>query len=197
MPTKAQARQEKRMAQRRQQILNAAAKIFAEKGFQKATTREIADVAEISEGTIYNYFENKDDLLLGLIDRMAEQNVSNDLFNLQWDNDFKENTIEMLLAVLPEILITPKLRERYREKILTPIAAMLEGNIAARIASGEQAEIDMALFSRFLLGTAHGMFMMLILGDPVISKAWAERENIVELMLRFIFEGIRPFTDET
>jgi AcrR family transcriptional regulator len=66
------SRKEKRTLARRNQILDAATKVFAEKGFQKATTREIAEAAEISEGTIYNYFETKDDLLLGLLDRIAD-----------------------------------------------------------------------------------------------------------------------------
>ena len=50
--------------QRRTQILEAAAAVFAEKGFHKATTKEIARVAGISEGTIYNYFAQKRDLHL-------------------------------------------------------------------------------------------------------------------------------------
>ncbi|MBE9508961.1 MAG: helix-turn-helix transcriptional regulator, partial [Chloroflexi bacterium] len=58
---------------RRAQILNAAATVFAEKGFHRATTREIARVADVSEGTIYNYFDSKEDLLVGIITRLAEQ----------------------------------------------------------------------------------------------------------------------------
>ncbi len=49
---------------RRTQILNSAIKIFGEKGFQNATIAEIAKEAGIGDATIYEYFKNKEDLLL-------------------------------------------------------------------------------------------------------------------------------------
>jgi AcrR family transcriptional regulator len=57
---------------RRAQILNAAARVFAEKGFSRATTREIAEAAGVSEGTIYNYFDSKEDLLIGIMAQVGE-----------------------------------------------------------------------------------------------------------------------------
>jgi AcrR family transcriptional regulator len=41
---------------RKNQILNAAAAVFAEKGFQPTTIHNIANVAGIADGTIHNYF---------------------------------------------------------------------------------------------------------------------------------------------
>src|SRR5947208_3528470 len=57
---------------RRNQILDAATKVFAEKGFHPTTIKDIARAAGIADGTIYNYFENKTALMLGLLDRMNE-----------------------------------------------------------------------------------------------------------------------------
>jgi len=51
-------------AARRASILQAAVEVFAAQGFVNARTREIARRAGIGEGTIYLYFEGKDDLLL-------------------------------------------------------------------------------------------------------------------------------------
>ena len=45
-------------------ILRAALELFAEKGFYQTTTRAIARKAGIAEGTIFNYFETKEDLAL-------------------------------------------------------------------------------------------------------------------------------------
>jgi AcrR family transcriptional regulator len=45
-------------------ILQAALKLFAEKGFYRTTTKEIARQAGIAEGTLFNYFETKEDLAL-------------------------------------------------------------------------------------------------------------------------------------
>lgn len=51
---------------RRKQILDAATQVFAEKGFDRATITDVARVAGVAEGTIYNYFKNKDDLLIDI-----------------------------------------------------------------------------------------------------------------------------------
>ncbi len=58
-------------ASRKAQILNGAAHVFARKGFHAATTREIAEAAGVSEGTIYNYFDSKDDLLIHIMARLT------------------------------------------------------------------------------------------------------------------------------
>jgi TetR/AcrR family fatty acid metabolism transcriptional regulator len=52
--------------ERRTQILASAIRIFGEKGFQNATIAEIAKDAGIGDATIYEYFRNKEDLLLAI-----------------------------------------------------------------------------------------------------------------------------------
>lgn len=52
--------------ERRTQILASAIRIFGEKGFQNATIAEIAKDAGIGDATIYEYFKNKEDLLLAI-----------------------------------------------------------------------------------------------------------------------------------
>jgi len=48
---------------RRKQIVLGAVKVFSEKGFHKATVREIADAAGVTMGTMYNYVRTKEDIL--------------------------------------------------------------------------------------------------------------------------------------
>src|SRR5438067_8988104 len=48
--------------------MDAAIKVFAERGFHTATVSEIARAAGVADGTIYLYFKGKDDLLLRLFD---------------------------------------------------------------------------------------------------------------------------------
>lgn len=56
---------------KRQRILDAALKVFAERGFYNAKVSEVARTAGVADGTIYLYFANKDDLLIQLFeDRM-------------------------------------------------------------------------------------------------------------------------------
>jgi AcrR family transcriptional regulator len=58
------ALREKEREARRELILSAARKLFAEKDFRSVTVREIAKAVEVSPGTIYRYYENLDDLFL-------------------------------------------------------------------------------------------------------------------------------------
>jgi AcrR family transcriptional regulator len=50
----------------RQRILEAAAQLFAAKGFEASTTRDIADAAGIASGTLFNYFATKEVILASL-----------------------------------------------------------------------------------------------------------------------------------
>jgi len=61
-----QERRERERERRRQQIMVAAKRVFANKGFGKTTMEDIANDAELSPGTIYLYFKNKDELYASL-----------------------------------------------------------------------------------------------------------------------------------
>ncbi|WP_274380240.1 TetR/AcrR family transcriptional regulator [Litchfieldia salsa] len=53
---------------KRERILNAAMEQFVQSGYEKASTNEIVKEAQISKGSLFNYFNNKKDLYLYLID---------------------------------------------------------------------------------------------------------------------------------
>lgn len=61
--------------ERRQQILTAAATVFAEKGFDRATISDIARAAGLADGSIYNYFRDKQDLLVHLPGQFLQPRV--------------------------------------------------------------------------------------------------------------------------
>ncbi|WP_156915910.1 TetR/AcrR family transcriptional regulator [Desulfatirhabdium butyrativorans] len=53
----------KRISLRRKQIIKGAIDVFTVKGFNSATTREIALAAGITEGTLFNYVRSKEDII--------------------------------------------------------------------------------------------------------------------------------------
>ena len=59
-------RKEREKERRRQQIMVAARRVFSNKSFNKATMEDIAREAELSPGTIYLYFKNKEELFASL-----------------------------------------------------------------------------------------------------------------------------------
>lgn len=62
----------KRNSDKYHQILTAAIKVFAERGFSQSTISQIAQEAGVADGTIYLYFKNKDDILVQFYERMTE-----------------------------------------------------------------------------------------------------------------------------
>jgi len=80
MPKASQAattrREERRLRQQdisRGQLLDAAEEVFGRKGFHEATLKEVAELAEFAVGSVYSFFENKDDLFRQIFVRRGEQ----------------------------------------------------------------------------------------------------------------------------
>jgi AcrR family transcriptional regulator len=67
-----QERKEREKERRRQQIMVAAKRVFSGKGFNKATMEDIAQEAELSPGTLYLYFKNKEELYASLSLRILQ-----------------------------------------------------------------------------------------------------------------------------
>jgi AcrR family transcriptional regulator len=60
----------------RQRIVSAALHLFNTKGFEAATTKQIAHRAGVAEGTVFNYFETKEDIALHFFEREVDHAVS-------------------------------------------------------------------------------------------------------------------------
>jgi len=58
---------------KRQQILEAAMRVFSERGFHHATVSEVARTAHVGKGTVYLYFDGKEDLLVSLFDELVDK----------------------------------------------------------------------------------------------------------------------------
>ncbi len=65
-------RKEREKEHRREEIINAAEKVFFEKGLQIATMDEIAEEAELGKSTLYLYYKSKEDLYLAVLMRGSD-----------------------------------------------------------------------------------------------------------------------------
>jgi AcrR family transcriptional regulator len=72
-----ESRNARRKRRNRQALVEAAHAVMAEKGIDAATMSEIADLADVGAGTVYNYFASKDDLAMqvmeDVMDRLAQR----------------------------------------------------------------------------------------------------------------------------
>jgi AcrR family transcriptional regulator len=85
-------------------ILDAATRIFHEQGYTGATTNDIADEADISVGSLYQYFPNKDALLVALTQRHIATTTT-DLTNLLLDLP-RDSDIETTFRIVVDFLVS-------------------------------------------------------------------------------------------
>ena len=185
---------------RRALILDAATRVFAEKGFHRATIKDIAHAAGIADGTIYNYFANKESLLSAILDRLAQQDttpeaaVQTDLrafmaaylrqrIALLWPN------YEVFKAVLPELLVNQDLRDLYHQQILLPGMQQAEQFFTAQIDAGKLRRLDVAIVARAISGMLFGLFLFEMLGDEHLQIAW---EDAPEMLASLLVDGLKP-----
>lgn len=64
--------QQERSRKRYDHLLDVATKLFSEKGFERTTTNEIAARAGMSIGSLYQYFRNKEAIVVALMDRYVD-----------------------------------------------------------------------------------------------------------------------------
>jgi TetR/AcrR family fatty acid metabolism transcriptional regulator len=72
---------------KRKKILQAAIKVFARNGFYQSKISEIAKAAEVADGTIYLYFNNKDDILINLFEEEMTAIISEMRSKIAKEND--------------------------------------------------------------------------------------------------------------
>jgi AcrR family transcriptional regulator len=66
------SRRERRREQTRKRIFEAAMELFAKHGFPNVTVEQITEAADVGKGTFFNYFPNKDHLIIALTERQQE-----------------------------------------------------------------------------------------------------------------------------
>ena len=125
METKKKTRRERQAEQLRKEILEAAITVFKQNGYEKATTKKIAKEADVSEGTLYYYFENKRDILITLFKILIENITANlnkvptasnedlsKLLSKGMAHQYKQiNYLSILTLFLHEARIDPEVKE--------------------------------------------------------------------------------------
>jgi len=199
--TGSEGRRQRRIARRRGEILAAAARVFASKGFAKSTTKEIAVEADLAEGTLYNYFGGKREMLLAMAEQM-EMPFEETLNAVSGQDDrsaaialfeaavnFSETQIPFLRAILSEAWVDDELLEQVFAVRMARMEERLQTYIAGRIAAGAFRSIDPALGARAVIGMFLGLMLPVIRGlaSPPTAK---ERRALAETITELILEGV-------
>ena len=92
-------------------IIQAATKMFARKGFYKTRISEIAMEAQVADGTIYIYFENKDDILISLFEEQMQIVLDNMVDQISREDDPVKKLEKFALIHLQLIEQNPNMAE--------------------------------------------------------------------------------------
>ena len=179
-----------RAQHRRAQVLEAAAICFARSGFHGASMAEISKQAGMSAGHIYNYFDNKDAIIMAFV-AMRMEHVNDKLLNVSQQADPLEYMVEEIVEIVDEQLDTAiwgMSLEMYAEASRNPvIAAALQAadqdariRLHALIKQGREQRA-LAADARTVEGRTSAMIAMFnglplrTLHDPDLDRA-----NLVE-----------------
>jgi AcrR family transcriptional regulator len=191
---------------RRTQILEAATRVFAEKGYHRATTKDIARAADLAEGTIYLYFANKAELLVALLEHLDRSTTQSSdlaaglelspraLLTERLEHDLAQlgPNFDLMLAILPEVLTDSALRPQYYQRMVVPGVNGIAEHIQVRQERGEMAVQNIPMAARIFTATLLGLEMLHILGDEDVRAAWQNPAQLAEEMAQVLFDGLQP-----
>lgn len=204
MPDPNESFQEQVAALRRAQILDAATTVFAAQGFHRTTIRDIARAAGVADGTIYNYFENKTALLLGILDRLNESDRREsdlaqlagmdvrEFFRFYFRHRLEaigESGLKVLRVVISEMLVNAELRQIYMERIVAPSFALAEPQLLPLVQQGKLRADDPPMLLRAVAGVFLGLIVLRLLGDPQLEAKW---DSLPELLTSMLLDGLLP-----
>jgi AcrR family transcriptional regulator len=194
-------RRDRRILRQRQDIMDAAASLFAANGYAATTTKDIAAAVDIGESTLYGYFPGKQEILMAIFGEQSKQvdailaSISS-LDDYQSYVSFVDLLMETLLskvdytrALIGEAWINDRVLNEYvmtRARILTQY---LEAFIASRIENGDFRPVEPRLTARIIIATFIGALLPVLRGvqpppDPLQRKALAEA------VVKMISDGI-------
>lgn len=152
--------------ERRKQLIDTALKLFAEKGMERTSIKDIATEAGVAQGLLYHYFRSKDELLYAIIGQYnplpemsmlltgAESRPARDVLMQMAERAYAliAERRDIVMLILREVAVRPDLQQGIR--MLQSVAFNLFTRyLNARIAAGELRPHDPEVTARMLVGS--------------------------------------------
>ncbi len=194
------ARRERRIERRREEILEAAAQVFADKGYAGTTTRDIAESVDMGESTLYNYFHNKRDILLAIIElKKAEMDEFLGQIDQVEDRQGLVQLIDQAMIIwLSRIHFTRTMvGEAWRDAEIFAILQdrlerlfnLIKEYLDRHLAAGHFRPIQTDLTARMILGMFIAIQLPVMFGSQS-NLTPAERRQNAEAMADLLLRGI-------
>ncbi|MCE2697738.1 MAG: TetR/AcrR family transcriptional regulator [Nostocales cyanobacterium LE14-WE4] len=151
--------------QTRTRILQAAQRLFAAKGFEGTTTRDLAQTAGVAEGTLFRHFANKKailvevatsgwvDILTDLLTELSEMGsykaIAQVMRRRMWNLQKNADTMRVCFM---EVQFHPDLRDRIQTEVIDKMTAVAEAFFQTAIDKGIYRQMDAKLGAKVFLG---------------------------------------------
>jgi TetR/AcrR family fatty acid metabolism transcriptional regulator len=195
----------RRASDKRERILRAAIKVFARKGFYATRVSEIAKAAGVADGTIYLYFENKDDVLVSIFeDRITKllEVLRREIDAGDGFEDKLRRVVELQLGLLEgqrdlAEVITVNLRQSSRllKQYAAPLFTEYLEIVASLISEGQKQgvvrdDVSPRVVARALWGALDGVALTWALGGAKASKPDSLKRAASQIAAIFL-DGVR------
>jgi len=171
-------------------IAQAAGKLFARQGYHGTSTREIAQLCEVSENTLFRHFDHKEDLFWAAIRwHLASLKHTRDLLKGIAQNDSPEVILPKIIGMLTDTvdyrsdlirliavayIELPMKAEEYFLQYFSPVFSSINHYLEMNIRSGKIRDMDSTMLTSVLIMTAlmHPGIYNLIRGiNPLYSNS--------------------------
>ena len=201
-PTKTHVRRQRRIDRRKQEILRAAAHVFAEKGYSSTTTKEIAEAADIAEGTLYLYFGGKREILLTIVHQTqatieAMFRAAGELRDRADVVDLVEKGYELLLSdlsftrtLLLESWVDEVILQSFLLENLQRINKQVKGYVTEHIEAGGFRAVDPGMVTRMILAMFIAPILPILRGIESLPTP-QQRRAMAEMVVDIMLDGVR------
>ena len=123
----------KEAEERREEILDAAEKLFAAKGFDNTSTGDILDAVGIARGTLYYHFKSKEEILDGVIGRITNR-LMQDAGEIVRKKELP--VLERLTKAIMSLNVESKIGYEIMEQVHRPQNALMHQKMQATLLAG-------------------------------------------------------------
>jgi AcrR family transcriptional regulator len=191
-----------RSVETRTRILEAAARVFASQGYGRGTTNRIADEAGLSVGSLYQYFPNKDAILVELARAHVEQGealIAARFADPDLPTDLEGRTRVFVEAAVANHMDQPRLHEVLFEQapwsteLVAEFRAFEERTIAAAealLATDPCVQVrDLHAAATIVVGTIEALTHRFVVSQPESLSVPAFVDETVALVSRYLTGG--------
>ena len=209
-PTDTKPRWERRKDARPQELLAAALELFVDRGFAATRLEDVARAAGVSKGTLYLYFENKQELFKAVVrdtivqtigqaetDAAAARDMPSDellrqMLRTWWTKVGATKAAGLAKLMMAESGNFPELALFYNEEVIERGSALLTRILERGVARGEFRPLDPVMMTNVLVAPVMTLMMWKHSFFPCETHEGVDADAFMDTFLGLVQQGLAP-----